>query len=133
MCRSGDLTFGELSPPILSSELGVKLRHAQRPQDIAGCIELEPCDDLSEHFSSPPRKHVHIVVQIPPTPSSSSTSPERSAKRLRVEDREGPHTPCNATQAALLKEFLRSPPSPDVEIEQRVGGALSRIREKIQF
>ncbi|KAF8234124.1 hypothetical protein L208DRAFT_1394614, partial [Tricholoma matsutake] len=56
----------KLFPPIHSSELGVKLRHAQSPQEIAGCVELDPLDELSEHFSSPPRKHVHIIVQLPP-------------------------------------------------------------------
>jgi len=90
------LNIWKLPPPIHSSELGVKLRHAQSPQDIAGCVILGPCRALSKHFSSPPLEHVHIVVQLPPPPSPS-TSPERSAKRLRVEDHEGPHTPRKAT------------------------------------
>ncbi|KAF8229904.1 hypothetical protein L208DRAFT_1401294, partial [Tricholoma matsutake] len=62
------LEIWKLSPPIHSSELGVKLRHAQSPQDITGCVELDPLHDLSRHFSSPPREHVHIVVQLPPPP-----------------------------------------------------------------
>lgn len=62
----------------------------------------------------------------------SPGSPELSAKRPHVEDREAPCTPRNATQAASLKELLRSPPSLDVRIEQRVDGALSRVRDKIQ-
>jgi hypothetical protein len=33
-------------------------------EEILGCIELDPLDELSEHFSSPPRKHLHIVVQL---------------------------------------------------------------------
>ncbi|KAF8228979.1 hypothetical protein L208DRAFT_1402812, partial [Tricholoma matsutake] len=45
-----------------------KLQRNQSPQEIAGCVELDPLDELSEHFSSPPRKHLHIVVQLPPPP-----------------------------------------------------------------
>jgi hypothetical protein len=44
----------------------MKLGQVQRPQEIAGCVELNLFDELSEHFSSPPRKHLHIVVQLPP-------------------------------------------------------------------
>ncbi|KAF8228040.1 hypothetical protein L208DRAFT_1293576, partial [Tricholoma matsutake] len=58
----------KLSLPIHSSELDVKLGHAQSPQEIAGCVILDPFDELSEHFSSPPSEHVHIVVQLPPPP-----------------------------------------------------------------
>jgi hypothetical protein len=66
MCGLGDLTIGKLSPPIHSSELDVKLRDAQSPQDIPGCAQLDPLDVLSKHFSSPPCEHVHIIVQLPP-------------------------------------------------------------------
>ncbi|KAF8228978.1 hypothetical protein L208DRAFT_199722 [Tricholoma matsutake] len=45
------------------------------------------------------------------TRPQSPGSPERSAKRPRVEDCEAPRTPRN--QAASLKEYPRSPPSPN--------------------
>ena len=44
----------------------MKLGHVQSPQEIAGGVELDPFDELSEYFSSPPSKHVHIIVQLPP-------------------------------------------------------------------
>ena len=58
--------LGKLSSPIPSSELGVRLKYVQSPQEIAGCVELDPVDKLSEHFSAPPPKHLHIIVQLPP-------------------------------------------------------------------
>ena len=33
-------------------------------EEILGCIRLDPVDALSEYFSSPSRKHLHIVVQL---------------------------------------------------------------------
>jgi hypothetical protein len=33
-------------------------------EEILGCTPLDPMDPLSEHFSSPPHKHLHIVVQL---------------------------------------------------------------------
>jgi hypothetical protein len=43
----------------------MKLGNVQTMEEISGCIELEdPLDELWEHFSSPPRKHLHIVVQL---------------------------------------------------------------------
>ncbi|KAM6499864.1 hypothetical protein JOM56_005372 [Amanita muscaria] len=59
------LDIWKLSPPILFSELDVKLGHVQIPKDIPGCIKLNPFDQLLECFSSPPPKHVHIIVEIP--------------------------------------------------------------------
>jgi hypothetical protein len=44
----------------------VKLGHVQNPEEIAGCVKLAPDDDLSQCFSSPPRKHIHIIVHLPP-------------------------------------------------------------------
>jgi hypothetical protein len=29
-----------------------------------GCIMSDPFDELRQHFSSPPRRHLHIVVQL---------------------------------------------------------------------
>jgi hypothetical protein len=49
----------------------VKLGHAQRPQDIAGYVKLNPLVKLSEYFSSPPYMHVHIVVKLPSPPVST--------------------------------------------------------------
>jgi hypothetical protein len=75
----------------------------------------------------------HLANTNNPVPCPHSPgSPERPAKRLRVEDREAPCTPRNATQAPSLKENPISPPSPDVRIKQRVDHALSRVREKIK-
>jgi hypothetical protein len=72
MYQLGDLMFRKPSSPIHSSELNVKLQHAQSPQKIIGCVKLDPLNDLSEHFSSPPHRHVHIVVQLLPTHELSS-------------------------------------------------------------
>jgi len=45
----------------------MKIEHAQSPEEITGCVKLDsPLDKLREHFSSPPLKHLHIVVQLPP-------------------------------------------------------------------
>jgi len=45
----------------------MKIEHADSPGKIAGCVKLDSFfDELSEHFSLPPRKHVHIVVHVPP-------------------------------------------------------------------
>jgi len=57
--------FEKLSPPILSSELNVKLGHVRNPEEIAGSVHLDPVDKLSDYFLSPPDKHIHIVVQLP--------------------------------------------------------------------
>ena len=45
----------------------MKLRDAQSPQRIQGCVKLDPFDELSEHFSLAPPKHLHILVETPPT------------------------------------------------------------------
>lgn len=42
----------------------MKLKNVQTTEEISGCIELDPYNELSEHFSSPPRQHLHIVVQL---------------------------------------------------------------------
>jgi hypothetical protein len=47
----------------------MKVKLNQSPQEIPGCVELDSGDQLSEHFSSIPRKHVHVVVELPPPPS----------------------------------------------------------------
>ena len=45
----------------------MKIEHADGPDKITGCVKLPSFyDELTEHFSSPPRKHVHIVVHVPP-------------------------------------------------------------------
>ena len=61
------LIFGKLSPPIPSAEIDTKLRDVQSPQQIPGCVKLNAIDELLEHFSSVPRKHLHIIVEAPPT------------------------------------------------------------------
>ncbi|KAF8326241.1 hypothetical protein F5887DRAFT_232486 [Amanita rubescens] len=55
-------------PPIPSTEIDTKLKGVQRPQQIPGRVKLNPLDELSEHFPSPLRKHLHIIVEAPPTP-----------------------------------------------------------------
>ena len=47
----------------------MKVKLDQSPQEIPGCVKLDSGDELSEHFSLVPRKHVHIVVEVPPPPS----------------------------------------------------------------
>jgi hypothetical protein len=45
----------------------MKIEHADSPDKITSCVQLGSiCDELMEHFSSPPPKHVHIVVHVPP-------------------------------------------------------------------
>jgi hypothetical protein len=45
----------------------MKIEHADSPDKITGCVQLGSiCDELMEHFSSLPPKHVHIVVHVPP-------------------------------------------------------------------
>ena len=56
----------KLSPPIPSGEIGAKLGNVQSPKEILGCIELDAFDKIVELFESPPPKHLHIVVQVPP-------------------------------------------------------------------
>lgn len=57
----------KLSSPIPSAEIDAKLGHVQSPGEISGCFKLDSLDEISEHFSSPPRKHLHIIVELPPT------------------------------------------------------------------
>ncbi|KAF8662782.1 hypothetical protein AX14_007009 [Amanita brunnescens Koide BX004] len=83
------LNIWKLSSPIPSSELGVRLKYVQSPQEIAGCVELDPVDKLSEHFSAPPPKHLHIIVQLPPPPfrkhsRSPSAQGDGEAKKKRT-------------------------------------------------
>ncbi|KAM6488775.1 hypothetical protein JOM56_015760 [Amanita muscaria] len=40
-------------------------RTRSKPEEITGSIKLHRFDELSEHFSSPLPKHLHIVVQLP--------------------------------------------------------------------
>jgi hypothetical protein len=61
------LIFGKLSPPIPSAEIDTKLRDVQSPQQIPSCVKLNAIDELLEHFSSVHRKHLHIIVEAPPT------------------------------------------------------------------
>lgn len=63
--RQRHLNFGKLSPPILVAEISTKLKDVQSPQQIPGCVKLDGVDELSEHFSSAPRKHLHIIVEAP--------------------------------------------------------------------
>ncbi|KAF8230515.1 hypothetical protein L208DRAFT_121499 [Tricholoma matsutake] len=104
------LDIWKLSSPIHSSEVSEQLRHAQSPQDIAGCVELDPLDELSEHFSSPPYRHVHIVVQLPP--------PSRQFGRPRTPSR---------TRGNYI-EFLRSRHVKDEAIRESVDTCLRYAR-----
>ncbi|KIL58347.1 hypothetical protein M378DRAFT_319083 [Amanita muscaria Koide BX008] len=61
------LELWKLSPPIPSGEINTKLRDVQSPQQIPGCVKLNAIDELLEHFSSVHRKHLHIIVEAPPT------------------------------------------------------------------
>jgi len=51
--------------PIPSAEINVKLGNVQTMEEIPGCIELDHFDELWVHFSSPPHKHLHVIMQIP--------------------------------------------------------------------
>ena len=64
MCWLGDLTLGKLTPSISPAELKESLRlgHAQL---FASCVELDPLDNLAEHFLSPNSKFVQLIVQLP--------------------------------------------------------------------
>ncbi|KAF8337705.1 hypothetical protein F5887DRAFT_1078160 [Amanita rubescens] len=61
------LELWKLSPPISSADIDTKFKDVQSPQWIPGCVKLKAMDKLSEHFSSAPRKHLHIIVEVPPT------------------------------------------------------------------
>ncbi|KAM6490570.1 hypothetical protein JOM56_013913 [Amanita muscaria] len=65
--ESDTLELWKLSPPIPSAEIDTKLRDVQSPQQIPGCVKLNAIDELLEHFSSVRRKHLHIIVEAPPT------------------------------------------------------------------
>ncbi|KAK2465882.1 hypothetical protein APHAL10511_001523 [Amanita phalloides] len=67
------LKLWKLSQPIPFAEIHMKVKLDQSPQEIPGCIELDSGDELLEHFSSVPHKHVHIIVEVPP-PSSREYS-----------------------------------------------------------
>jgi hypothetical protein len=43
----------------------IRSRH-RHPEGIPGCVESDPFHQLSQDFSSPPRMHLHIIVQLPP-------------------------------------------------------------------
>jgi hypothetical protein len=54
-------------------------------------VQLQPLDDVAEHFSSPPaRKHIHIIVQ---RPRSSSPSKRSSQPQLPLPPPLHPDTP----------------------------------------
>ncbi|KAM6503857.1 hypothetical protein JOM56_000800 [Amanita muscaria] len=78
------LDIWKLSPPIPSPELGVRLGHVQSPKEITGSIKLDPCYQLSEYFSSPPPKHIHIVVLIPSRKHPRSGDDDHEAQRKRT-------------------------------------------------
>ncbi|KAM6503837.1 hypothetical protein JOM56_000780 [Amanita muscaria] len=81
------LDIWKLSPAIPSPELGVRLGHVQSPKEITGSIKLDPCYELSEYFSSPLPRHIHIVVQIPFIPSRKhprSGDDDHEAQRKRT-------------------------------------------------
>jgi len=65
------LDIWKLSLPMPSAKAD-ELRHVQTPEEIAGCVKLGDDDDWSDHFSSLPPKHVHIVVQLSCWTSSSA-------------------------------------------------------------
>ena len=58
--------FRKLSQPIPSAEIRMKVKLDQSPQEIPGCVKLESGDELSEHFSSVPRKHVLSLWKLCP-------------------------------------------------------------------
>ncbi|KIL62166.1 hypothetical protein M378DRAFT_166004 [Amanita muscaria Koide BX008] len=86
--RANMLDIWKLSSPIHSSDLDKKLRHAQTPNDIEGCKLLDPFNTLLEHFTSPPGKHIHIIVQHPPIPSRKHglLHDDPEAKRQKTDD-----------------------------------------------
>ena len=63
----GDLMFRKLSPPIPSAKIDAKLGHVKCPGEISGCVELDAFKEISQVFESPPPKHLHIVLRVPPT------------------------------------------------------------------
>ncbi|KIM76440.1 hypothetical protein PILCRDRAFT_12859 [Piloderma croceum F 1598] len=54
----------KLSSLIPSAEIDLKLGNVQTMEGVLGCTRLDPLDELLEHFLLPPRKHLHIVVQL---------------------------------------------------------------------
>jgi hypothetical protein len=57
------LIIWKLSSPIPSAEVDLKLGNIQTMEEL-GYIMSDPFDELCQHFSSPPRRHLHIVVQL---------------------------------------------------------------------
>ena len=48
-----------------TTQLDAVLGRIRSPEEIEGCVKLDTLDELSEHFSSLPRKHLHVIVQLP--------------------------------------------------------------------
>lgn len=61
--------FQKLSSPIPFAEIGTKLGDDQleSPEGISGSVELNAIDELSKHFSQALPRHLHIIVEVPPT------------------------------------------------------------------
>jgi len=130
------LDIWKLSSPIPSVEINMKLGNVQTTEEISGCIELDdPLDALWEHFSSPPRKHLHIVVELSHdvTRTRSPRTPEHRAKRPRLEESEMPCTPPNATQAALLQTQVTPPRLRAEEIEPAMLTALKPFTQYMTY
>jgi len=52
----------------LKADAEGSLQRLELKDGVEGVQELKaPWDDISEVFSDPPRKHLHIVVERPPT------------------------------------------------------------------
>jgi hypothetical protein len=69
--------FRKLSPPIPSAELDV-LGRVRTPQEIPDCVKLDSSDQVSDHFTSSPLEHLHVIVELPPAseyPRHLSTLP----------------------------------------------------------
>ena len=59
--------------PVASAAFDAKLGIVLTPTEIAGCVKLSPLDDFWDHFSLPPRKRLHVIVQLPPPQREESS------------------------------------------------------------
>jgi len=100
----------KLSPPIPSDKIDEKLGHVRSPQEILGCIKLDPLGRLLEHFTSPPSKHLHIIVELSSAVSSVSASRKRSSLSTMEEDN-------RVTKRGRIAKF-------DIEKKWSVNGAI---------
>ncbi|KIM43671.1 hypothetical protein M413DRAFT_443578 [Hebeloma cylindrosporum] len=98
---SNALEIWKLCPPVFDENIDAEIGQLSSPEEIPGSVKLNDLDELSQHFPSPPRQHLHVIVQLPPMG-------EHPPKRRRMGDPETPHTPQRMTQAGLSTED--SPP-----------------------